>query len=128
VTKLAVLAHGAIVVERTAYSKSSPRPDDVPVLLACFPSMLSMVEYLHQVSADSRVVGAEHVLRPDAESVAVEQPWGSGFLSGNQYGWSFPLCALTYCAHKIRIKQLQQHDISKHEEEANQGDHVRRKP
>ncbi len=29
-----------------AYSKSSPRPLEVPVLRACLPSTLSMVEYL----------------------------------------------------------------------------------
>ena len=29
-----------------AYSKSSPSPDEVPVLRACLPSMLSIVEYL----------------------------------------------------------------------------------
>jgi len=28
------------------YSKSSPRPLDVPVLRACLPSTLSIVEYL----------------------------------------------------------------------------------
>ena len=28
------------------YSKSSPKPLDCPVLRACLPSMLSMVEYL----------------------------------------------------------------------------------
>lgn len=30
----------------SAYSKSSPNPLDVPVLRACLPSTLSIVEYL----------------------------------------------------------------------------------
>jgi len=56
---LSMLAYGALDLEFTPYSKSSPKPDDVPVLLACFPSMLSIVEYLQVVSAETRTSSAE---------------------------------------------------------------------
>jgi hypothetical protein len=39
------------VAKSPTYSKSSPRPLDVPVLLACLPSILSIVEYIHNPNA-----------------------------------------------------------------------------
>jgi hypothetical protein len=37
--------------ESIPWSKSSPRPLDVPVLRACLPSTLSIVEYIHRPNA-----------------------------------------------------------------------------
>jgi hypothetical protein len=37
--------------ESMPWSNNSPRPLDVPVLRACFPSTLSIVEYIHRPKA-----------------------------------------------------------------------------
>jgi hypothetical protein len=65
---------GALGYVFITYSKSSPSGLDVPVRRACFPSTLSMVEYLRLLAQRSSIYSRRRFLHPHAKGEAVVYP------------------------------------------------------